>query len=79
MEINKARGFHKMFESIDYMHWMWKNYRVAWQGQLQDKNKNWNIILKAITDRSLWIWHAFFGLSRANKNTNVLNCSPLIA
>ena len=38
-----------------------------------------SIILEAITDQSMWIWQAFFGLSRKNKDNNVLDCSPLIA
>jgi hypothetical protein len=31
---------------------------VAWQGQFQDKYGHHNIILEAIADHSLWIWHA---------------------
>lgn len=31
-----------------------------------------------MVDQSLWIWHAFFGLSRGNNDINVVNRSPLI-
>jgi len=41
------------------MHWQWKNCPVTWQGQFQDKDKNRYVILEAIADQSLWIWHFF--------------------
>ena len=79
MAINKDRGFPGMFASLDCMHWAWKNCPVAWQGQFQDKDKNRSIILEAIADQSLWIWHAFFGLPGGNNDINVLDRSPLIS
>ena len=79
MAINEARGFPGMFGSLDCMHWNWKNCPVAWQGQFQDKDKNWSIILEAIADQSLWIWHAFFGLPGGNNDINVLDRSPLVS
>jgi hypothetical protein len=78
ISINTDRGFPGMFASVDCMHWEWKNCPVAWQGQFQDKDKNRSIILKAIADQSLWIWHAFFGLPRSNNDLTVLDRSPLI-
>jgi hypothetical protein len=55
ISINTARGFPGMFASIDCMHWTWKNCLVAWQGQFQDKDGLWSIILEAVEDKSLWI------------------------
>jgi hypothetical protein len=77
--INTARGFPGMFGSLDCMHWTWKNCPVAWQGQYQDKDGVRSIILEAIADQSLWIWHAFFGLPGGNNDINVLDRSPLVA
>jgi hypothetical protein len=57
------------------MHWQWKNCSLAWQGKFQDKDKNQRIILEAILDQLLHIWHAFFGLSGGNNNINVLERS----
>jgi hypothetical protein len=31
-----------------------------------------SIILEAIADQSLWIWHAFFGTVGSNNDINVL-------
>lgn len=78
LEINEARGFPGMFGSLDCMHWAWKNCPVAWQGQYTDKDKNKSIILEAIADQELWIWHAFFGLAGGNNDLNVLDRSPLL-
>jgi hypothetical protein len=75
---NDAKYFMGMFASINCMHYQWKNCVVAWQGQFQDKDGCRNIILEAIINQSLWIWHAFFGLSGCNNDINVLNRSPLI-
>jgi len=80
MQINSDRGFPGMFASIDCMHWEWKNCPVAWQGQFQDKDKKKrSIVLEAIADQSLWIWHAFFGLPGGNNNINVLDRGPFVA
>jgi hypothetical protein len=76
--INTARGFPGMFGSIDCMHWTWKNCPVAWQGQFQDKDKDRSIILEAVADQSLWIWHACFGMPGGNNDINVLDRSPFI-
>jgi hypothetical protein len=78
MSINRERGFPGMFGSIDYMHYDWKNCPVAWQGQYNDKDKNRSIILEAVADQSLHIWHAFFGLPGSNNDLNVLDRSPLV-
>jgi hypothetical protein len=76
--INDAKGFSSMFASINCMHYQWKNYPIAWQGQFQDKDTHKNIILEAIVDPSLWMWYAFFGLHGGNNHINVLNRSPLV-
>ena len=79
LDINATHGFLGMFGSLDCMHWTWKNYLVAWQGQFQDKDGVHSIILEAIVDQSLWIWHVFSGFPGGNNDINVLDCSPLKA
>ena len=78
MTVNQDRGWPGMFGSIDCMHWKWKLCPVALQWSYQDKNKNMSIILEAVCDYRLWIWHAFFGIPGGNNDLNVLDRSPLV-
>jgi hypothetical protein len=78
MDINERKEFPGMFASIDCMHWSWKNCLVAWAGQFQDKDKERSIILEVVADQSLWIGHAFFGMSGSNNDVNMLDRSPLV-
>jgi hypothetical protein len=79
MDINEKRGFPSMFAYIDCMHWDWKNCPMAWAGQFQDKDKECSIVLEVVAEKSLWIWHAFFGMQGSNNDVNVLDGSPLVA
>jgi hypothetical protein len=67
-----------MLASLDCMHYRWKNCSIVLQGSFINKNGNKLIILEAIIDQRLWIWHAYFGLPKNNNNLNVLDRSPLI-
>ena len=78
LAINAARGFPGMFGSLDCMHYDWKNCPVAWQGDFGDRKGNRSIILEAVCDQSLHIWHIFFGLPGSNNDLNVLDRSPLV-
>ena len=72
------KGWPGLFGSIDCMHYQWKNCPVAWNGQYLDKDGNISIILEAIVDQSLWIWHVFFGTAGSNNDLNVLQRSLLV-
>jgi hypothetical protein len=61
LSINAQRGFPGMFASLDCMHYLWKNCPVAWQGDFGDRDGKNSIILEAIADQSLHIWHIFLG------------------
>ncbi|GJW70205.1 nucleotide-binding alpha-beta plait domain-containing protein, partial [Tanacetum coccineum] len=39
-----AHGFSGMLESIDCMHWEWKNYPVSWNGQYTDAYNDINVL-----------------------------------
>ncbi|GJX01900.1 ALP1-like protein isoform X1, partial [Tanacetum coccineum] len=63
---------------IDCMHWEWRNCPVAWQGQYGRGDKKYpTIMLEAVASQDLWIWHAFFGMTGANNDINILDNSPL--
>ena len=73
MAINTNQGFLGMFISLDCMHDNWRNFLAAWQGDFRDRHNNKSIILEAIGDHSLHIWHIFFGLFGSNNDLNVLD------
>ena len=78
MTVNQDRGWPSIFGNIDCMHWKWRLCHVALQWSYQDKNKNRSIILEAMCDYRLWIWHAFFGIPSGNNDPNVLDRSPFV-
>ena len=51
---------------------------MAWQGNFGDRDGIKSIILEAVADQSLHIWHIYFGLHGSNNDLNVLDRSPLI-
>ncbi|XP_047953192.1 uncharacterized protein LOC125199069 [Salvia hispanica] len=75
----RTHGFPGMLGSIDCMHWQWKNCPTAWRGQFTSgyKGTHPTIILEAVADQRLWIWHAYFGVAGSNNDLNVLQSSPL--
>ncbi|XP_020164006.1 uncharacterized protein [Aegilops tauschii subsp. strangulata] len=79
LAISEARGRPGLLGSLDCMHWKWKNYPKALQGQYQGHVKKPTIILEAVASQDLWIWHAFFGMPGSHNDINVMQRSPLFA
>lgn len=73
-----ARGTPGLLGSIDCTKWAWKNCPTAWHGQFKGKEKVPAVTLEAICDRSLWIWHAFFGMPGALNDINVVAASTIL-
>nr|GEX76692.1 putative nuclease HARBI1 [Tanacetum cinerariifolium] len=76
---NEKHGFSRMLRSIDCTDWSWENCPVVFKAQFcrGDHGPDPFILLKAITFKDLWIWHAFFGVSGMNNDMNVLRQSPI--
>jgi hypothetical protein len=49
---------------------------LAWTFHKQGGRKL--IVLEAVADQHLWIWHAYFGLPGGSNDLNVLDRSPLV-
>ncbi|GJR90371.1 ALP1-like protein isoform X1 [Tanacetum coccineum] len=74
----KKHGLPGMLGSIDCMHWDWKNCPKALHGQFKRSTHKYpTLMLEAVADQKLWIWHAYFGVPGANNDLNVLYGSPL--
>ena len=67
-----------MLASIDCMHWTWKNCPFAWQEMYKGGHHGMcTVVLEAVTDYDLWIWHSFFGMAGSHNDLNVLQRSPV--
>jgi hypothetical protein len=56
LQVSERRGFPGMIGSIDCMHWEWKNYPKAWEGQFTRGDKGTTtVILEAVATHDLWI------------------------
>uniref|UniRef100_A0A0D3CJ63 DDE Tnp4 domain-containing protein n=1 Tax=Brassica oleracea var. oleracea TaxID=109376 RepID=A0A0D3CJ63_BRAOL len=77
LHAGEYRGFPGMIESIDCMHWEWKNCPTAWKGQYSRGSGKPTIVLEAVASYDFGIWHAFFGLPGTLNDINVLDRSPV--
>ncbi|XP_074377494.1 uncharacterized protein LOC141719017 [Apium graveolens] len=69
----EQKGFLCMIGSIDCMNWEWKNFLSGWGGAYSGRKGRLTIILEAVASYDIWIWHTFFGVPRAQNDTNVLD------
>jgi Plant transposon protein len=60
-----------MLESLDCIHVGWKYCPVAWQGAFQGKEGVPTIVLEAVADYILWIWHASLGYTGSINDINI--------
>ena len=67
-----------MMDSIDCIHWQWKNYPKAWKGMfLSDYRGISTIVFEAVASSDHWICHAFYGVAASSNDINVLNHPPM--
>jgi hypothetical protein len=70
-------GVPGMVGSLDCMHIGWRLCPVALQGQYEGKEKKTSLILEAVADYTLWLWHSCFNHPRSLNDINVWDRSPL--
>lgn len=76
MKINSFPGFPVVLGQSTAKNWESKNFPVNWGGQYKGKEKEPSIVLDAICEEELQIWHAFFELPGSRNHVNVLDHSP---
>ncbi|XP_019170454.1 PREDICTED: uncharacterized protein LOC109166024 [Ipomoea nil] len=79
IQIGESTTIERMLGSLDCMHWTWKNCPIAWAGQYAGRSREPTIILEAVADYDLRIWHAHFGMPGSNNDINVLEASYLFS
>ncbi|XP_062154342.1 uncharacterized protein LOC133862526 [Alnus glutinosa] len=79
LEVSETRGFPGMLDSIDCMHWTWRNCPVAWKCVFIGHCHEPTMILEAVASQDLWLWHAFFGLPGSHNDINVLERSSVFS
>lgn len=62
VEINRARGWVKMFGSLYCTHWTWEKLSCGPSLLIQRQDGENSIILEVVATRNLWIWYAFIGV-----------------
>jgi len=74
---NSARGLPGCLGSLDCSHWKWTACPKGRAGTYQDRNGDRTIVIEAICDEDLWIYHMFVGAPGSLNDINVLYQSPL--
>jgi hypothetical protein len=71
-------GVPGMVGSLDYMHVSWCLCPVALLGQFEGKEQKPTLILEAVADYDLWLWHSCFYHPGLLKDINVWDKSSLL-
>ena len=78
VEDNARRGWPGLIGSLDCMHWRWLMCPVAWKGSYTGKEDGATLVLEAVCDRKLRVYHYNFGRPGANNDLNILAKSTLL-
>jgi hypothetical protein len=66
--------------SLDCTHTFWKNCPTkAWQGSYKGKEAQPLIVLEAVADYGLSLWHALYGYTGTLNDTTILSLCPLMS
>jgi hypothetical protein len=73
-----VHGVSGMLGSLDCTHTYWKNCPKAWHGSYVGKEGQPSIVMEAVSDHHLYIWHAAYGYTGTMNDLIILNLSPLL-
>jgi hypothetical protein len=73
-----AHGVDGMIGSLDCTHTFWKNCPKAWQGSYKGKESKPSIVMEAIADYFLFLWHASYGYTGTLNDNTILYLSPFM-
>lgn len=77
LERNSQRGMPGYLGSLDCTHWKWTSCPRGKHGMYQSRKKTRSIVIEAVCDEDLWIWHWFVGAPGSYNELKVLEDSPL--
>jgi hypothetical protein len=78
MTENVVRGFPKILTSIDCMQLGIEELTICWHELYKGHIGEYSVILKAVANRAIWIWHVFC-MAGSHSNINMLRCSLVFA
>jgi len=71
-------GIHGLLGSLDCSHFVWSNCPVVHHGQFQGKEGKPTIVVEALADYNLYVWHAVFGYPGTLNDINIWDNSYLL-
>jgi len=74
---NAERGFSGCMGLLDSSHWAWHQCPRGMAGSYQTRKGSRGIVVEAVCDEDLWIWHLFVGAPGSLNDINVMHQSPL--
>jgi hypothetical protein len=77
LDTDNRCGFPGCIGSLECMHWAWKNCPTTLADSYKGKETKPTLVLEAVANQCLWIWHCFFGTAGALNSINVLEKSHL--
>ena len=77
LDRNAERGFPGCMGSLDCSHWAWHQCPRGMAGSYQTRKGSRGIVVEAVCDEDLWIWHLFVGAPGSLNDINVMHQSPL--
>jgi len=74
----EVHGDAGMIGSLDCSHFVWGNCPVAHHGQYQGKEGKPTLVVEAMADHSLFVWHKVFGYCGTLNDTTIWDNSLLL-